>query len=85
MKSRASLMQLSANFLTVGRQSARLNQVFIVPCGGQILEFIMRFFKRTHELSHVAGDMDQENRGAEKRPNLNMTNSSMTSLYSKVL
>ena len=78
MKTRAALMRVSVNFLTVGRQSARLNQVIIVPRGGQIHEFVMRFFKRTHELSHVASDMDQENRGAEKRANLNMTNNFMT-------
>ena len=71
-------MQVPANFLTVGRQPARLNQVIIVLRGGQIHEFIMRFFKRTHEIGHVASDMDQENRGAEKRANLNMTNNFMT-------
>ncbi len=71
-------MQVPANFLTVGRQPARLNQVIIVSRGGQIHEFVMRFFKRTHEFSHVAGAMDQENRGAEKRANLNMTNNYMT-------
>ncbi len=71
-------MQVPANFLTVGHQPARLNQVIIVLRGGQIHEFVMRFFKRTHELRHVAGDMDQENRGAEKRANLYMTTSSMT-------
>ena len=38
----------------------------------------MRFFKRTHEISHVAGDMDQENRGAKKRANDTVTNDFMT-------
>ncbi len=78
MKSRASLMQVPANFLTVGCQPARLNQVIIVSRGGQIHEFVMRFFKRTHEFSHVASDTDQENQDAEKRANLNMTNDYMT-------
>ncbi len=71
-------MQVSANFLTVSRQPARLIQVIIVPRRGQIHEFVMKFFKRTHELSHVASYMDQENRGAEKRTNLDMTNNYMT-------
>jgi len=38
----------------------------------------MRFFKRTHEIGHIAGDMAQENRAAEKHANLNMTNDYMT-------
>ncbi len=50
-----------AEFLTVSRQPARLNQVIETPRGGQIYQFVMRSFKRVHELSHVAGEMNQEN------------------------
>ncbi len=69
---------MPADFLTVGRQPARLNPVIVTPRGGQIYQFVMRFFKWTHQLSHVAGEMDQENRGAEKRANPTVTNNSMT-------
>ncbi len=69
---------MPADFLTVGHQPTRLNQVIVTPRAGQIYQFVMRFFKRTHEISHVAGEMDQENRGAEKRVNPTVTNNSMT-------